>query len=53
MAVSFWRHDSRKSKQLLDDVEHNIVNYQHLGLSYLPRPKAEADNTDAKFDNPW
>ena len=36
-------------KQLLDEVEHDIMNYQNLGLCYLPKPKAEADNTDTKF----
>ena len=38
-------------KQLLDEVEHDIVNYQNRGLCYLPKPKAEADNTDLGFDN--
>ena len=37
------------TKQLLDEVEHNIVNYQNRGLCYLPKPKAEADNTDTMF----
>ena len=32
-------------KQLLDEVEHDIMNYQSRGLCYLPKPKAEADNT--------
>ena len=32
-------------KQLLDEVEHDIMNYQNRGLCYLPKPKAEADNT--------
>ncbi len=27
-------------KQLLDEVEHDIVNYQNRGLCYLPKPKA-------------
>ena len=31
-------------------LEHNI-NYQCRGLSYPPKPKAEADNIDAGFDN--
>ena len=31
-------------KQLLDEVEHDIKNYQTRGLCYLPKPKAEADN---------
>ena len=34
------------SKQLLGEVEHDIMNYQNRGLCYLP--KAEADNTDTK-----
>ena len=35
-------------KQLyLDEVEHDIMNYQKRGLCYLP--KAEADNTDTRF----
>ena len=32
-------------KQLLDEDEHDIMNYQNRGLCYLPKPKAEADNT--------
>ena len=36
-------------KQLLDEVEHDIMNYQNQGLCYLPKPKAEADNTDTRF----
>ena len=39
------------NKQLLDEVEHDIVNYQNRGLCYLQKPKAEADNTDLGFDN--
>ena len=35
------------NKQLLDEVEHDITNYQNRGLCYLP--KAEADNTDTWF----
>ena len=31
------------NKQLLDEVEHDIMNYQKRGLCYLPKPKAEAD----------
>ena len=37
------------NKQLLDEVEHDIVNYQNRGLCYLLNPKAEADNTDTRF----
>ena len=31
-------------KQLLDEVEHDIMNYQNRGLCY-----ASADNTDTRF----
>ena len=37
------------NKQLLDEVEHDSENYQGRGLCYLPKPKAEADNTDTRF----
>ena len=37
------------NKQLLDEVEHDIMTYQNRGLCYLPKPKAEADNTDTRF----
>ena len=37
------------NKQLLDEVEHDIMNFQNRGLCYLPKPKAEADNTDTRF----
>ena len=37
------------NKQLLDEVEHDIMNYQNRGLCYLPKPKTEADNTDTRF----
>ena len=40
-------------KQLLDEVEHDIMNYQNRGLCYLPQPSASADNTDLGFDNSW
>ena len=29
------------TKQLLDEVEHDIMKYQNRGLFYLPKPKAE------------
>ena len=35
------------TKQLLDEVEHDIMNYQNRGLCYLPKPLASADNTDS------
>ena len=37
------------NKQLLDEVEHDIMNNQNRGLCYLPKPKAEVDNTDTRF----
>ena len=37
------------NKQLSDEVEHDIMNYQNRGLCYLPKPTAEADNTDTRF----
>ena len=36
-------------KQLLNSIFHDIMNYQNRGLCYLPKPKAEADNTDTRF----
>ena len=39
----------RINKQLLDEVEHDIMNYQNRGLCYLPQPSASADNTDTRF----
>ena len=40
--------EHNNNKQLLDEVEHDIMNYQSRGLCYLPKPKAEADNTDTR-----
>ena len=37
------------NKQLLDEVERDIMNYQNRGLCHLPKPKAETDNTDTRF----
>ena len=46
-----WNNvDCMDIKQLLDEVEHDIMNYQNRGLCYLPKPKAEADNTDTNTD---
>ena len=39
------------NKQLLDEVEHDIMNYQNRGLCYLLKPKAETDNTDTRIDD--
>lgn len=36
---------------LLDEIEHNIMNYLCRDLSYLPKLKAEADETDIRIDN--
>ena len=41
-------NNSNDNKQLLDEVKHDIMNYQNRGLYYLPKPKAEADNTDTR-----
>ena len=41
-------HFKSDNKQLLDEVEHVIMNYQNQGLCYLRKPKAEADNTDMR-----
>jgi len=41
-------HFKSDNKQLLDEVEHVIMNYQNQGLCYLGKPKAEADNTDMR-----
>ena len=38
-------------KQLLDEVEHDSENYQGRGLCHLPKPKAEADNTNRGLHN--
>ena len=46
---SFLHINRQVNKQLLDEVEHDIMNYQNRGLCYLPKPKAEADNTDTRF----
>ena len=37
------------NKQLLDEVEHDIMDCQNRGLCYLPKAKAEAENTDTRF----
>ena len=42
------RGTHHNNKQLLDEVEHDIMNYQSRGLCYLPKPKAETDNTDTR-----
>ena len=48
-AVVKKSHFCAYNKQLLDEVEHDIMNYKNGGLCYLPKPKAEADNTDTRF----
>ena len=47
--VWIWTNLGSFIKQLLDDVEHDIMNHQNRGLCYLLKPKAEADNTDTRF----
>ena len=37
-------------KQLLAEVEHDIMKHQCQDLSYLPKEKAEVDNADVRFD---
>ena len=37
-------HSQDINKQSLDEFEHDIMNYQNQGLSYLMEPKAEACN---------
>ena len=46
---SIYQQILSDNKQLLDEVEHDIMNYQNRGLCYLPKPKAEADNRDTRF----
>ena len=45
----YYPRQARDNKQLLDEVEHDIMNYQNRGLCYLPKPKVEADNTGTRF----
>ena len=46
----YTKRKMSNNKQLLDEVEHDIMNYQNRGLFYLPKPTAEADNmTDTRF----
>ena len=49
VSVELFLEIMADNKQLLDEVEHDIMNYQNQGLCYLPKPKAEADNTDTRF----
>lgn len=35
----------------MDEVEHDITNYQCKGLNYEPKLNTEADNSDTRFDN--
>ena len=55
LLVTLWweiLHMFGNDKQLLVEVEHAVMNYQYLGLSYLPKPKSNAGNIDTAFDNP-
>ena len=49
LSIFFHTGTNTFNKQLLDEVEHDIMNYQNRGLCYLSKPKAEADNTDTRF----
>ena len=51
LSLAKWTMESCKvvNKHLLDEVEHDIMNYQNRGLCYLPQPSASADNTDTRF----
>ena len=40
-------------KQLLNEVEYDVINNQRQDLSYLPKPKVETGNTHTRFDNSW
>ena len=44
-------HIVNNNKQLLNEVEHDIENYQGRGLRYPPKSKAEVDNTNRGLDN--
>ena len=48
LLVNIYMH-VQYNKQLLDEIEHDIMNYQNRGLCDLPKPKAEADITDTRF----
>ena len=41
--------NNNNKQLLLDEVEHNIMDYQNQGLCDLPQPSAAADNTDTRF----
>ena len=38
--------NNNDDKQLLDEGEHDLKNYSDQGQCFLPKLKAEADNTD-------
>ena len=38
------------NKQLVDEVEHDIMNYQNRGLCYLPKPKGLSNQADVELD---
>ena len=39
------------NKQLLDEVEHDIMNYQNRGLCYLPKPKKKTFSHSVSEEN--
>ena len=51
MLLSPVNASKKECDKQLDEVEHVIMNYQNRGPSYLPKPRAEADNTDTRCDN--
>ena len=34
----------------MDEVEHDIMNYQNRGLCYLPKPKGLSNQADVELD---
>ena len=44
---------SSYNKQLLDEVEHDIMNYQNRGLRYLPKSRLRQIAQTRGFENSW
>ena len=49
--MQFCFKDRQDNKQLLNEVEHDIENNQGRDWRYLPKPKAEVDNSNRGLDN--
>lgn len=45
LCIQHHQRYSLTNRQLLDEVEHDIMHY------HPPKPKAEADDIDRRFDN--